>query len=325
VPKFYYEDKRFNPLDFLGLDDKSLKSFMIVNEFNVNKEWSSENPVLHCLLANELFHDVARLFQLIPERIDPNLCDGDRYGKKSLLILLVLLPSSKTLPLQFMKLFHNRLKYDYQDKEGKTALHYAVILGRLDLIQALIASGASPSIKDKNGLCANDYLNCSTSTIMKTLKKVDLEPFRDTKARSDTLKDHLGRPLMLQGAHLVQSKAIIGRILQIKDLVLIKYIEGSPGDWGTFIGDTTSATAEEMTKLAEDIAEVNKKQIPEVFIKEQLSADEQQAFIKHLNTLHDSFSGISLLEQCQEGHKEMTQNIEAQKSESSDVVMKPSL
>jgi len=43
-----------------------------------------------------------------------------------------------------------------QDKEGRTALHWAAEGGKVDIVQLLLAKGADINIKDKNGQAAKD-------------------------------------------------------------------------------------------------------------------------------------------------------------------------
>lgn len=61
--------------------------------------------------------------------------------------------------LQITKvLLDNKINIDIQDKQGQTALHYAIALGKWDLSLMLIKSGANIILKDNNGLTAEDYL-----------------------------------------------------------------------------------------------------------------------------------------------------------------------
>lgn len=305
---FYYSNKRFNSLSFMRLSDEKLQSFIHLNHFNPNADWAPDNPILHFLLANERFIDVARLFSLMAKRIDPNLCDGSRYGKKSLLILLTLLPSSGLLIHKFIDVYKEDLLVNYQDDKGRTALHYAVILGRADVAGRLIGLGASTQIRDKDGLSPLDYLHCTEETICSTLKMVDIEPARDTKALRNSLTDHYGRPLMIQGAYSNQCKNTV-ELLKGGKQVLIKYIKGNPPAWSTFIGDDSSATYADLLSLAKEIAKRKHVPLSDIFINQKLDSDEQQEFREMLAAFSNEFSGQSVLEQCISGHEKTEQAI----------------
>lgn len=289
----------------MELPDKELLTFIRLNNFSPNADWAEDNTVLHYLLANELFDYVARLLRLIPERINPNLCDGAEFGKKSLLILLTLLPSNDSLIFEFIDLYQKQLLLNYQDESGKTALHYAIILGRADVAERLISLGASLELSDNEGFLPSDYLYCPSEAISETLKMVDIEPLRDTNATSNKFKDHKERPLMLQGMHLIQCKDILKNLIR-DNLILVKYIEGSPY-WGTFIGDDCPLTYGEMREFAHEIASKFKRSLSEVFVNQKLGSDEQIAFRTKLKELSQDFSGHSIIEQCIEGHGKIAQ------------------
>lgn len=301
MPSFYYSDSKFNSLQFMGLPDKELLTFIRLNNFSPNADWAPDNTVLHNLLANELFYYAERLLILIPERINPNLCDGPKFGKKSLLILLTLLPSSGSLIFKFIDRYQKQLLLDYQDEQGKTALHYAIILGRADVVDRLMTLRASIKICDNKDLSPFDYLHCPTEIIKATLKMVDIEPLRDTNASRNTINDHAGRPLMLQGEYLIQCKTIIQN-LRKANLILIKYIEGHTTPWGTFIGDDDPTTSSEMQKLAKAIAKHYQLPWSDIFVNQKLSGYELQAFRATLEKSDSDFSGKSILEQCIAGH-----------------------
>lgn len=309
---YYCNNPTFSSLGFLSLDDKKLVSFMVKEGFNVNKKWAHDNPVLHLLLANERFNDFERFLDLIPQYINPNLCDGPFYGKKSLLILLTMMVSNGMLPLKFIKQYKEKIDFNYQDSSGRTALHYAVILGRYDIADALIQAGASSSIDDKYKKRAFDYLFCAESCINSVLKQIDIEPTRDIEAKNNVIKDHRGRPLTLQGVQLVQKKSIVGHVLQgVKDgnCRLVKYIKGHL-KWSTFIGDDTQPTYIIMADLAQQIATTYHKNLDKILVCEMLSPEEQDQFFDYLLDLDQKLSGNSILSGCLAGHKMMSKYYE---------------
>jgi hypothetical protein len=309
---FYCDNPKFSTLKFMELDDRDLISFMIREDFNVNKEWGAENPVLHLFLANEFFSYFERFLDLIPERINPNLCDGNAFGNKSLLILLVMLVSNGSLPLEFIAHYERLLNFDYQDKFGRTALHYAVILGRLNIVDALLMAGASALIPDKQGIGAFEYLYCDESYITEVLKQIDIEPSRDIRATSNEIKDHLNRRLILQGTQLLQEKNIVGIILRnfkAEDSSLIKYTEEN-GMWGTLIGDSSEPTVLYMHEFAEKVAAAYHISIEEILLNQELESEEETHFLQHLKTLHQRLSGFSVLRHCQSGHQAISEYLD---------------
>lgn len=301
---FYVTNPKFRSLDFFKLADEQLISFIRKEDFNVNKQWSRDNPVLHLLLANEQFDDFNRCIGLMPQHINPNLCDGPSFGSKSLLIMLVLLVSSGSLPLKFINLYKEKLNLNYQDATGRTALHYAVILGRHDIVNALMTLGASAVIQDKYNKKAFDYLFCDAKDIRSVLKQIDIEPLRDVNATLNTLRDHLERPLILQGVQLTQQKSIVQRVLHAAkkgECQLILYIGGS-SNWGTFVGDQTEATRSDMINFAQEIAHDFSKPLEEVLLNQTLSPQEQNEFCEYLTGLEKQLAGISVLSNCLGGH-----------------------
>ncbi|STY31461.1 Ankyrin repeats (3 copies) [Legionella wadsworthii] len=316
---FYYSVSQFNSLDFLDLPDKELLTFIRLNNFSPNADWAEDNPVLHYLLANELFDYVARLLTLIPERINPNLCDGAEFGKKSLLILLTLLPSNDSLIFKFMERYQNQLLLDYQDENGKTALHYAIILGRADIAERLITLGASIEVSDNEGFLPFDYLYCPGEVISTTLKMVDIEPLRDTNAASNQFEDHADRPMMLQGMYLIQCKETLKNLIK-GNLVLVKYIEGKSPYWGTFIGDDCPLTYGEMREFAQKIASNYKCSLSEVFVNQKLGSDEQVAFRTKLKELSNDFSGQSIIQKCSQGHDKIAKLLHKLRNEMKQTV-----
>lgn len=257
-----------------------------------------------------MFDDFERFLGLIPQYINPNLCDGPSYGEKSLLIILTMMVSSGTLPLKFIKEYQGKIDFNYQDGSGRTALHYAVILGRYDIVDALIREGASSSIEDKYKKSAFDYLFCAESCINSVLKKIDIEPTRDIDAKSNLIKDHRGRPLTLQGVQLVQNESIVGHVLQgVKNgkCRLVKYIQGDL-KWGTFIGDDSVPTYMTMVGLAQQIATTHHKNLDTILVNEELDPKEQDQFFYYLLDLDQKLSGVSVLSRCLAGHKTMSKD-----------------
>ncbi len=287
----------------MKLCDAELKSFISRTHFSPNALWARDNPVLHYWLANELFVEFSRLLVLIPLRINPNLCDGIQYGRKSLLILLALLPSCGDLVFHFIARYRTKLNFDYQDVHGKTALHYAMILGRYDLFKCLIEHGASAGIQDKSGKTAVDYLNCAEEIIEITLKRIDIHPRRDEYAKRNLVTDQERRHVTLKGKEVQQTKPGIDGILADRTLKLTEYISGKGMNWGTFIGDASEETYDRMLSLAQEIAEAYEVPLDTVFVVRELDESYHQGFMKWLEEQSTQFSGVSVIEKCNMGHQ----------------------
>ncbi|MFJ1269202.1 ankyrin repeat domain-containing protein [Legionella lytica] len=286
------------------------------NNIQVNDLWAEENPLPHVILANEYFDCFERLLRECSEQLNPNLCDGNKFGNKSLLILLTLLVSNQSLIHEFLDIYKELIDLDYQDDEGKTALHYAIILGRPDLVSRLVTAGASRIILDKNDKCAEDYIFCDISTIKRILKKIDIEPYRDSHALRNSLRDHQERPLMLQGEQMVQNQMVLMRIFRAS-CTLYLYIKGQDG-LSPYIGDNTWVTDEEMRAYARRCSKDLQIPVSDIFIKQKLGIEEHQQFQDKLHTLINSFSGVTVLDRCLEGHKTTRQYL------LSDLLSKPS-
>ncbi|KTD33793.1 Ankyrin repeats (3 copies) [Legionella nautarum] len=314
---YYCTDPKFRSLEFLHFPDEELLSFIRRNFFNPNALWAKDNPFLHLILANEFYSSFERLIDLIPERINPNLCDGEAFGRKSLLILLCLLPPSDSVALKFIELYKHRLDLNYQDKTGKTALHYAIILGRYKLASCLVELGASLDIIDENGYIPEEYVQCPVAVVASTLKSIDIDPARDINASRNKLSDHFNRPLQLQGIQLPQVKSMIQHVFADKDLVLVKYIEGQEGICNTFVGDNCVETYRNMQKFAVEIASNYNISLKKIFVCEPLKEDELFKFKEVLVNLNQTLSGISIYEQCVEGHKKLQKLFEMIASERS--------
>lgn len=298
MKQFIYK-KTGNSLGFLHFRGQKLLDYMRQHNIEPNDLWAEDNPLPHVILANEYFEHFEHLLNACSSQINPNLCDGNEFGNKSLLILLTLLVSNQSLVHEFLDIYKGSIDLDYQDSEGMTALHYAIILGRTDLVSQLLAAGASKTIQDKNYKYAEDYVFCEPYVIKRILKKIDIEPYRDINALNNFLQDHQQRPLMLQGVQMVQNQAMLHRALRAAPTLYL-YIKEHE-DLSPYVGDHTSSTHEEMLDYA--LRASQELNIPQanLFVKKRLGEQEQQQFQQKLRTLIRQFSGVTVLDRCLQG------------------------
>lgn len=159
-----------------------------------------QNTALHLAIINEasqiaiFFIDKCMFYQ--PKKLDFNIRD---FEKKTPLIMAV---KTRLVEVGLYLIELNRqqkicVDLNMQDEMGRTALHYAVILGSLQLINALITAGINTDIIDNKNKAAFDYILCDEFIIIETLKAVCIDPKRDEYAISDFVTDEFRQPLYL--------------------------------------------------------------------------------------------------------------------------------
>lgn len=158
------------------------------------------NTPLHILIVNEepqtaiFFINCCLKYQ--PNQL--NLDVPDFEGKTALIIAAKTRCASVALHL--LELFDKKqiqLNIDAQDNAGRTALHYAVMLGLPAAVQTLLYKNANTTIADKYGKLAKDYLEINEEIISETLLSVSIKPTRDEFALSDYIYDNNKQPLCL--------------------------------------------------------------------------------------------------------------------------------
>lgn len=99
---------------------------------------------LHCALRLR-FHDIAK--QLIDASADVNVADGhDRTPLHVLAAEAAEYPSAETMLELAAALIDKQCPLDALDREGLTALHYAVIADHPPLAELLLTRGANPNV-----------------------------------------------------------------------------------------------------------------------------------------------------------------------------------
>lgn len=175
----------YDELIALTIDQGSVNSVDMADNFN--------NTPLHIAIANECYEKAIKLIKVAKEKnisIDFAIADKE---KKTTLILSAKMRASHMVEfiLNSMDEASRKQVVNLQDEDGKTALHYAMILGAKETVQGLLQAGASEDIKDKRGFKPRDYLSIpkieKEALIKKTLKSVSIDYTRDENARSNSL------------------------------------------------------------------------------------------------------------------------------------------
>lgn len=292
----------FGSCAFFNQSDEGLRHFLTTYDFNPNALWTDDDPTLHFLLANEAYDDFKRLLELIPHKINPNLCDGSQFGKKSLLILLSMLPFRDDLIIRFIDLYKDTLVFDYQDLKGKTALHYAVILGRTRVVSYLLDHGASLDVYDSDGCRPADYVQCRSEKIRSVLEMIDIAPNRDLNAESNKLEFIDGQPVFFQGAPCIQHKDVIKILIENLPPLFLHIRGNSNGSWADFRGDGSPATRTVLKEILAQIELCYRVNVKDIFVQKPISIEEKNAFIAQLHALYGRYAGKSVLQHCHEQH-----------------------
>lgn len=154
-----------------------------------------KNTALHTLIVNEMsvisigFIDLVKKIGKIP--LDLSIKDGE---DKTTLILAAKTRNTRVL----LRLLEENPSLDVvnaQDFDGRTALHYAAMLGMKVAVEALIASGARQNIVDNNRLIPRDYLEAKDDVVRNTLASISIDPDRDVNATSNAFVDTNFQPL----------------------------------------------------------------------------------------------------------------------------------
>jgi ankyrin repeat protein len=153
------------------------------------------NTPLHIFITNELnkeailfLEEISKNKRLIHETIDSE-------GKTQL--ILATKTGQEDVALKILDIF-TEIEIDKQDKDGRTALHYACILGCKKLIIRLVELGASMDIKDLNNTTPFAYLlKTPDNIICDILKAVCIDYNRAYNANFNYILDENCQPLMV--------------------------------------------------------------------------------------------------------------------------------
>ncbi len=169
---------------------------------------SGVGTVLHILLANEAFLEAKALINKAKETLDPNTVDNE--GKTPLILATRVLDySSVSLLLQF-----ENTEVNAQDQFGRTALHYACILGQIDIADLLLGRHADANIKDSRGYTPLHYLVAKkeirkvTARFVLSSKKygIEIHGGRNAHARLNCVTNYERMPVAIGDHQLLATK-----------------------------------------------------------------------------------------------------------------------
>ncbi|MFA6301587.1 MAG: ankyrin repeat domain-containing protein [Legionella sp.] len=171
--------------------DKSLMHFLISNGANINtREYLDDfGSPLHICIANEKFDEALFMIDVAAKSKYP--CDFTvrDFEEKTALII-----AAKTRASALVKKICTIDKscVNLQDNQGRTALHYACVLGDVDSVRALIAAGANVSIQDKKGNTPAHFASSGSTHIKEVLESIYIDSQRDSGAPSNAISDSKG-------------------------------------------------------------------------------------------------------------------------------------
>ncbi len=140
---------------------------------------------LHFKIVNERYEEVRYLFSNYSSLI--NLSAVDKEGKT------ILITANKACaPSDVIKLIlaskNAELDINARDSQGATALHYACLYGRLDLVKELIDKGAGKNIEDNEGRTPLDWARQDRMFIKHQLETISIDGERDVYAAKNFLR-----------------------------------------------------------------------------------------------------------------------------------------
>lgn len=151
-------------------------------DFKSNDQAYGCGTPLHLYLANEQFELAQQFMNYLKEKLDFDA--RDREGKTVLIMATKVMSESTAGKLIS---WMSTQQIDYQDNDGRSALHYACILKLPMLITTFLAKNANLDLSDKYKKTPKDYLVKDDLLIVETLKSIEIHPGRDEKAKNNGL------------------------------------------------------------------------------------------------------------------------------------------
>lgn len=255
------------------------------------------NTPLHLVIANEMASDSIFMIETAQQKkfsLPLNTKDGNG---RTPLSLACCVRDEETVE-KILSCKQEGVDLNIADKNGWTALHYACILGLAKSTKALIAAGASCSIRDNDKRTPLDYLNhlsekhplTTKKTVQSVLQSVAINPERDVNARfNDFVNDKTcDLPLLLvkQGADKYKLEFI--ELSSKRDDKILSKLK-------TF-SKKTLATPQEADQYFNGLK--RSKNANAAFIDKQKQFLSSTEVFEQLFKDYDNFKGISLDTHC---------------------------
>jgi len=157
---------------------------------------------LHVVLANENIKVAIHYIDLIKDKFDSNLKDGEG---KTVLLLAAKIRSSLAVK-KLLEAFKDKIDVNAVDAKNRTALHFACAYGDVEMVQALLAAGADINAKDASGNTPLHYANAKVGTVRALLESIEIRPDRDEKALRNGIVDSIKVPLAINDEEILATK-----------------------------------------------------------------------------------------------------------------------
>lgn len=179
-------------------NDLAKKRILLLLEYGINPNIQDmtgqyKNTPLHTLIANEQI-EIAIFFIVAAKKynikINFNLVDAE--GKTPLILAAKMAKEKFAI---FMIENCTPLNFNQKDHNGFSTLHYACILGQLELVKLLLAKQATIDITNTKNKTPLDCLVFSKQETEEILKAVSIDPKRDENAVLNLFCDRNIQPL----------------------------------------------------------------------------------------------------------------------------------
>ena len=173
----------------VSTEEFPLKKFL--QQANEHSDDEYHNTPLHNMIVNEQYPRCFWLLAKLHERgIAPDEV-ADSEGKT--IALLAAKMGNERLAIEIYRTFplHN---INHCDRQGRSALHYACMLGLEELINYLLLRDADPTIQDKSGKMPAAYLyrDIDRNIIIENYNSVSINSDRAENASSNQLQENDG-------------------------------------------------------------------------------------------------------------------------------------
>lgn len=171
------DDEKKQLYQILVEDMSSLNSHLIFGGTDLG-------TFLHCVIVNEQYENLRYLLETYSVLIDPSSVDAE---KKTILITASKVHAPSDVIKSILKSKLTKLDINARDNQGATALHYACLYGRLDLVKELIKRGANQNIVDNEGRTPIDWARQNRGFIKHQFETISIDGERDARATRNFL------------------------------------------------------------------------------------------------------------------------------------------